>query len=56
MRKKELSYIFGILSGVVFLLSGVKGIYVKKIYNLICLFLGVLLVLLNAYLLLNENK
>ena len=56
MRKKELSNLFGILLGGVFFLSGLKGIYIKKIYNLIFLVLGVFLVLMNMYLLLNRNK
>lgn len=56
MRKKELSYLFGILLGLVFLLSGIKGIYIKRPYNLFFLFLGVFLVLLNADLLINKNK
>lgn len=56
MSKKELSYLFGILLGVVFLLSVIKGIYIEKTYNLVFLFLGLSLVLLNAYLLLNKNK
>ncbi|MDD7305668.1 MAG: hypothetical protein PUG67_03680 [Peptoniphilaceae bacterium] len=55
MSKKDLSYLFGILLGLVFLSSGIKEIYIKKIYNLIFLCLGLFLVLLNIYLLLNKK-
>ena len=55
MRKKELSYLFGVLLGVVFLLSGIKGIYVKEIYNVVFVCLGVFLALLNVYFILNKK-
>lgn len=55
MRKKESSYLFGALLGVVFLLSGIKGIYVKEIYNVVFVCLGVFLALLNVYFILNKK-
>lgn len=56
MCKKELSHLFGILLGLIFFLSGIKGIYVKEIYNLIFIVLGIFLVFLNIYILLERKK
>lgn len=56
MSKKDLSHLFGMLLGLTFFLSGIKGIYVKEIYNLIFIVLGIFLVFLNIDILLKRKK
>ncbi len=55
MRKKW-SYFFGVLLSIVFLLSGIWGIFVENIFNHIFKSLGMFLILINSSLPLDSKK